>query len=213
MTHPCASLRSSIRREGFDMKVAMYLRVSTDGQTTDNQRVELERVATARGWQVVKVFDDNGVSGAKGREYRKAFDELLKGATRREFDMVAAWSVDRLGRSLRDLIGFLDEIHGAGVDLYLHQQGLDTSTPAGRAMFGMLGIFAEFERAMIVERVRAGMTRARAQGKHLGRPPVSDFVRDAIMEKSKSGSSCRAIARELGIGDATVRRALRAQAA
>src|SRR5262249_48362873 len=105
-------------------KVAFYLRVSTDGQTTDNQRAELDRVSLARGWQVVRVFDDNGISGAKGREHRKSFDALLKAATRREFDMVAAWSVDRLGRSLRDLIGFLDEIHEAGVDLYLHQQGL-----------------------------------------------------------------------------------------
>lgn len=104
-------------------KVAFYVRVSTDGQTTENQLADLERVAKARDWQVVKVYDDNGISGAKGREHRKAFDALLKAAARREFDTVAAWSVDRLGRSLRDLIGFLDEIRSAGVDLYLHQQG------------------------------------------------------------------------------------------
>jgi len=195
------------------MKVAMYLRVSTDGQTTDNQRLELKRVAAARGWQVVHVYDDNGVSGAKGREYRKAFDALLKAATRREFDMVAAWSVDRLGRSLGDLVSFLNELRGAGVDLYLHQQALDTSTPAGRALFQMMGIFAEFERAMIVERVRAGMSRARADGKHLGRPALPEAVRNAVIEASKTGASQRAIARQLSIGDATVRRLLAARRA
>ena len=189
-------------------RVAFYVRVSTDGQTTDNQLADLERVAKARDWQVVKVYDDNGITGAKGREHRKAFDALLKAATRREFDTVAAWSVDRLGRSLRDLIGFLDEIRSAGVDLYLHQQGLDTSTPAGRAMFGMCGIFAEFERAMIVERVRSGMKRARAQGKHLGRPPTSPGTSEQIINLAKGRLSGRAIARRLLVSEATVRRVL-----
>ena len=196
------------------MKVAMYVRVSTDGQTTDNQRAELERVAAARGWQIVKVYDDNGVSGAKGREHRKAFDELLKAATRREFDMVAAWSVDRLGRSLVDLVAFLGELRAAGVDLYLHQQSLDTSTPAGRALFQMMGIFAEFERAMIIERVKAGMKRARDQGKHLGRRSVtSTRTRQQIIDQAQQGVSGRAIARKLLLSEATVRRVLAGQAA
>jgi DNA invertase Pin-like site-specific DNA recombinase len=194
------------------MKVVFYLRVSTDGQTTDNQRAELQRVAAARGWQIVKVYDDNGVSGAKGREHRKQFDALLKAATRREFDMVAAWSVDRLGRSLVDLLAFLKEIHSVGVNLYLHQQGVDTSTPAGRAMFQMMGVFAEFERAMIVERVRAGMQRARAEGKHLGRPLLPETTRLAIIAASQAGSSGRAIARQLTVSEATVRRTLAAAA-
>jgi DNA invertase Pin-like site-specific DNA recombinase len=133
----------------------------------------------------------------------------LKDATRGKFDLVAAWSVDRLGRSLRDLIGFLDEIHGAGVELYLHRQALDTSTPAGKAMFGMLGIFAEFERSLIVERVRAGMTRARAQGKHLGRPSIPEATRKAIEAGQKEGLSGRAIARKAGVSEATVRRMIR----
>jgi DNA invertase Pin-like site-specific DNA recombinase len=130
----------------------------------------------------------------------------LKDATRGKFDLVAAWSVDRLGRSLRDLIGFLDEIHGAGVELYLHRQALDTSTPAGKAMFGMLGIFAEFERSLIVERVRAGMTRARAQGEHLGRPSIPEATRKAIEAGQKDGLSGRAIAKQVGVSEATVRR-------
>lgn len=191
------------------MRVALYLRVSTDEQTTENQKLELENVAAQRGWQVVGTYDDDGISGAKGREYRREFDRLLKDATRGKFDMVAAWSVDRLGRSLRDLVGFLDEIHAAGVELYLHRQALDTSTPAGRAMFGMLGIFAEFERSMIVERVRAGMTRARAQGKHLGRPAMRDATHQAITAGVAAGLSGRAIARQAGVSEATVRRVTR----
>lgn len=188
------------------MRVALYLRVSTDGQTTDNQRLELERVAAQRGWEIVGTYDDNGISGAKGREHRKEFDRLLKDAMRRKFDMVAAWSVDRLGRSLRDLVDFLSEIHAAAVELYLHTQGLDTSTAAGRALFGMLGVFAEFERSMIVERVRAGMARARSQGKHLGRPRLPEAMRERIAELAAAGMSGRAIARQVGVSEASVRR-------
>jgi Resolvase, N terminal domain len=138
-------------------RVALYLRVSTSEQTTKNQRRELVAVAKRQGWQVAAVFEDAGVSGAKGRNGRPGLDALMKAVTRRETDMVAAWSVDRLGRSLTDLLEFLKEIHAKGVDLFLHQQGLDTSTPSGRAMFQMMGVFAEFERAMIRERVLAGL--------------------------------------------------------
>ncbi|WP_404383199.1 recombinase family protein [Caenispirillum salinarum] len=149
-------------------RVAFYIRVSTDGQTVANQLRELHAVAERLGWHVVTVFEDAGISGAKGRDQRPGFDALMKGVTRREFDLIAAWSVCRLGRSLQHLVGFLSEINERGVDLYLHQQGLDTSTPAGRAMFGMLGVFSEFERAMITDRIRSGVSRARDQGKHCG---------------------------------------------
>ena len=116
-------------------RAAIYIRVSTDGQTVDNQRLELEQAAKMAGWEIVGVYDDNGISGAKSREQREAFDRLCKDATRRKFDVVMSWSVDRLGRSLQDLVGFLSELHAVGVDLYLHQQGIDTTTPAGKAMF------------------------------------------------------------------------------
>ena len=166
------------KRQGkrVSKRVAIYLRVSTTEQTTTNQRRELQAVAKRHGWSVVQVFEDAGISGAKGRKDRPALDALLKSVARREVDMVAAWSVDRLGRSLTDLLDFLRELHAKGVDLFLHQQGLDTSTPSGRAMFQMMGVFAKFERAMIRERVLAGLTRAKEQGISLGRRRLEDKV-------------------------------------
>jgi DNA invertase Pin-like site-specific DNA recombinase len=149
---------------GAAKHVAIYLRVSTSEQTTANQRRELQAVAKRHGWSVVKVFEDAGISGAKGRNERPALDAMLKAVARREVDMVAAWSVDRLGRSLTDLLDLLRELHAKGVDLFPHKQGLDTSTPSERAMFQMMGVFAEFEWAMIRERA----TRAKEQGTSLG---------------------------------------------
>ena len=150
-------------------RVAIYLRVSTDGQTTENQRLALSAWAARCGHEVVGTYEDQGISGAKGRDKRPGLDRMLKDAVRRRFDMVAAWSVDRLGRSLVDLLGTLACLKDSGVDLFLHQQGLDTSTSAGKAMFQMLGVFAEFERAIIVERVNAGIARARQKGTRTGR--------------------------------------------
>jgi DNA invertase Pin-like site-specific DNA recombinase len=125
------------------------------------------------GWHVVAEFSDAGISGSKGRDQRPGFDRLMQGIARREFDMVAAWSVDRLSRSLSHLVTFLGEIHGKGIDLYLHTQGLDTSTPTGKAMFQLLGVFAELERSIITERINAGIARAKAAGKRCGRPRKS----------------------------------------
>lgn len=154
------------------MRVAFYLRTSTNERTTENQRRELQAVATRLGWTVVAEYEDAGISGSKGRSMRPGLDSALKAAVRGEYDTLAAWSVDRLGRSLQDLLATLNELHAARRGLYLHRQALDTATPAGRALFGMLGVFAEFERAIITERVRAGIARARAQGRRLG-PPVT----------------------------------------
>src|SRR6202011_3261900 len=161
-------------------RAALYLRVSTTEQTVENQQRELEAVAERHGWNVVAVFTDAGISGTKGRDKRPGYDRLCRGIARREFQQVAAWSEDRLGRSLQELVSFLGELHAKGVDLYLHQQGIDTGTPAGKAMFQMMGVFAEFERAMIKERVNAGLARARASGKVLGRPKVGSEIEDAI---------------------------------
>jgi len=141
-------------------RAVLYLRVSTVEQTTANQERELQCIAERMGWQIVKVYRDHGISGAKGRNGRPAFDAMCKAAAKREFDIVMAWSVDRLGRSLQDLVGFLSELQALKIDLFLHQQGIDTTTPAGKALFQMMGVFAEFERSMIQERVRAGLRRA-----------------------------------------------------
>jgi DNA invertase Pin-like site-specific DNA recombinase len=189
-------------------RAVLYLRVSTAEQTTANQERELREVASRIGCEIVKVYKDHGVSGAKGRDKRPAFDALCKAATRREFDIVMAWSVDRLGRSLQDLIAFLSELHAVRVDLYLHQQGLDTTTPSGKAMFQMMGVFAEFERAMIQERVRAGLKRARNEGKTLGRPRIPEkterAVQAALAKKNRPG--VRKIAAALGVAVGTVQR-------
>jgi DNA invertase Pin-like site-specific DNA recombinase len=187
-------------------RVAIYLRVSTTDQDVENQRRELNDAVAKHGWNVVAEYSDQGVSGAKGRDKRPGFDRLCKAITRREVDLVAAWSVDRLGRSLAQLVTFLGELHGALCDLYLHRQGLDTSTPAGRALFGMMGIFAEFERALIVERTCAGRARARAQGKVLGRPKVTGEVEAAVLSLLAAGTGVVRTAREIGCGVGTVQR-------
>jgi DNA invertase Pin-like site-specific DNA recombinase len=187
-------------------RIALYVRVSTDGQSTVNQQRELETVAERHGWDVVTVFADRGESGAKAREDRPAMKKLMQTIVRKEVDMVAAWSVDRLGRSLQDLLGFIGELHAKGVDLYLHQQGIDTTTPAGRAMFRMMGVFAEFERAMIVERVKSGLARARAQGRVGGRPRVAEDVEERIRAALAAGVGIRKAAREAGVGTSVVQR-------
>jgi DNA invertase Pin-like site-specific DNA recombinase len=190
----------------MNKRAALYIRVSTDGQTVENQRQELQAVADRLGWTVVATFSDQGISGAKGRDQRPGFDQMLKGVARKEFDIIATWSVDRLGRSLQHLVTFLAEINARCVDLYLHTQGLDTSTPAGRALFGMLSVFSEFERAILVDRVKAGVNRAKAQGKHCGRPPLPSAKAEAIRKLLGTGMSLAQIAKKVGVGVATVHR-------
>lgn len=172
--------------------MAIYARVSTDNQTVENQLLELHAVAQRQGWDVVAVLTDEGISGAKGRDRRPGYDALLKGIARRDFDQIMVWSVDRLGRSLPDLVSFLNDAHAKSVDLYLHQQGLDTSTPSGRMMFQMLGVFAEFERAMIRERIMAGLRRTT---KKSGRKPMPSDRVEAIRQSLLDGMGIRPTAR------------------
>jgi DNA invertase Pin-like site-specific DNA recombinase len=188
-------------------RVAFYLRVSTGEQTTENQRRELEAVARHRGWKIIAVYEDQGISGAKGRDKRPRFDRMLKDAVQGKFDILAAWAVDRLGRSLQDLVATLGELRAAGVDLFLHQQAVDTTTPSGRAMFQMLGVFAEFERSMIQERIKAGLARAKAAGKTLGRPRVS-ADEQGIVEAVRGGLSIRKAAKLFGVSPGKVQRVL-----
>ena len=191
-------------------KVALYVRVSTDGQTVANQERELREVAEAKDWDVVEVYRDSGISGAKGRDGRPGLDKALREAVQGRYDALAVWSVDRLGRSLQDLLHTLSELQGAGCDLYLHRQAIDTRTPSGRAMFQMLNVFAEFERAMIVERVRSGIARARVKGtksgRPIGRPRVGVGVEREILALRRKGVGQLKIARQIGIGVSVVQR-------
>lgn len=193
-------------------RAAIYARVSTDGQTTENQLRELRLVAERNGWEILQEFIDQGISGAKGRNQRPQFNALCLAATRREFDVIMAWSVDRLGRSLQHLVEFLNEIHAKGVDLYLHQQGVDTGTPAGKALFQMCGVFAEFERSILRERVTAGIKRVRANGKPWGRRPIEQ--RDpALCAKihalRQRGLGMATIGQQVGVSSRTVWQVLR----
>lgn len=190
-------------------RAAIYLRVSTLSQTTENQVRELRKVAAQREWQIVDVYEDRGISGAKGRDARPSFDRLHQDAARGKFDVVLAWSIDRLGRSLHHVVGFMAELGELRVDLYLHQQAVDSSTPAGKAMLSMCGVFAEFERGIISERVRAGLDRARAEGKQLGRPRISLDLERAIRKRRANGTGILKIAREVGVGVSVVQRVVR----
>jgi DNA invertase Pin-like site-specific DNA recombinase len=187
-------------------RIAIYARVSTDEQSPENQLAELEMVAASMKWSIIKTYVDHGVSGAKGKESRAAFKELCDASVRREFDIIMAWSVDRLGRSLQQLVSFLSDIHAIGIDLYLHKQGIDTTTPTGKAMFFMCSVFAEFEREVIRERVLAGLHRARSKGITLGRPRTNQLVEEEIKKYRQNGMGIKKIAKQLGIGVSVVQR-------
>jgi DNA invertase Pin-like site-specific DNA recombinase len=184
-------------------RVALYLRVSTEEQTTTNQRLELEAWASQCGHTVSEVYEDHAISGTKSSDQRPALSRLLKDAVRRRFDMVAVWAVDRLGRSLTDLLNTLQTLKQSKVGLFLHQQGIDTSTAAGNAFFQMLGVFAEFERAIIVERVNAGIARAKTSGtrsgRPIGRPALKTKKLNAARAALADGQSIRAAALAAGI--------------
>ena len=189
-------------------RCVIYTRVSTNNQTIDNQLTVLREIAKLKGYEIVREYTDEGISGAKGREERKGFDELIKDATRKKFDIILCWSVDRLGRNLSHLVSFLNEIQSVGCDLYIHQSGLDTSTPMGKMMFQLTGIFAEFERSMISERVIAGQKRSKKKN---GRPTnMNDGLVHSIKYMREQGVGIRKIATELQVGVGTIYKVLEA---
>ena len=190
-------------------RAAIYVRVSKDKQTVENQLRELRQIAERRGWEIVKEYQDAGISGSKGRDGRPGLDEMLKEAQRRRFDVVMAWAIDRLGRSLIDLLNTIQALEACGVDLYLDQQAIDTTTPAGKLMFQVTGAFAEFERSMIRQRVRAGLKRAVERGSTLGRPKISPDMERRIQSQLRAGKGILKVARELGLGTSTVQRIAR----
>jgi DNA invertase Pin-like site-specific DNA recombinase len=192
---------------------AIYVRVSTDGQTVENQTRELRQIAERRGWQIIETYSDSGISGAKGRDKRPGLDRLLNDAKRRRFDVVMAWAIDRLGRSLIDLLGTIQELEACGVDLFLEQQAIDTTTPAGKLMFQVCGAFAEFERSIIRQRVRLGLKRAVAQGKQLGRPQIAPEIERRAQRELRKGNGILKVAKALKLGTGTVHRIKREMAA
>jgi DNA invertase Pin-like site-specific DNA recombinase len=192
-------------------RVAIYARVSTASQTVENQFQELREVAKRNGWQIVAELSDSGISGAKGRDQRPAFDQLLKRATRREFDLIMVWAIDRLGRSIQHLVGFMNDILAMDVDLYVHQQAIDTTTPSGRMIFSIFSALGEYERELIRERIMAGQKRARAQGVKIGRPSkLNDAARTSVKLLRESGMGIKEISKRLEIGVGSVYGALQA---
>jgi DNA invertase Pin-like site-specific DNA recombinase len=204
--------------------VAIYVRVSTDKQSIDNQRLALQQAADMRGWTIVAEYADEGISGAKARDKRPGLDQMLTHATQGKFKVIMAWALDRIGRSVPDLYSTMQELRGAGVDMFLHQQALDTTTDVGRAMYGMLSVFAEFERSMISTRVQIGMQRAKAdqdkarltggerlhadgtRKKLIGRPALSKALRAAVIQALDEGLTQRAAALQTGVNTTTIRR-------
>jgi DNA invertase Pin-like site-specific DNA recombinase len=193
--------------------VALYLRVSTGSQTVANQRRELEDMAKRAGWKIVEVYQDKGISGAKGRNGRPALDRMLNDATRRHFKKLLVWDLSRLGRSLRDLISITDHFQEVGIDLYVHKDAIDTGTASGRLFFHMVGAIGEFERERIRERINAGLARAKAEGKKLGRPKGTTQAKvkhqDEIESLRDAGMSIRKIAGTLRVSTSTVQAALK----
>jgi DNA invertase Pin-like site-specific DNA recombinase len=187
-------------------RAAMYLRVSRDDQTTENQRLVLARVAEHRGWVITEIYEDAGISGAKGRDQRPAFDQMLKDAVRGRFSIMMVWSIDRLGRSVLHVANALAELDAAGVALYSDQQGIDSTSPIGRAMLQMASVFGEQERQVIRSRVMAGLDRVRQQGKKLGRPKVGRKVEEAIRHHLSAGHGILKVAKIVGCGSGTVQR-------
>jgi DNA invertase Pin-like site-specific DNA recombinase len=191
---------------GSSTRVALYLRVSTASQTTHNQAQALQDAIHRLGWAITAVFEDAGLSGSLSRQDRPGFDALMKAVARREIDVVAAWDASRLSRSLKDLVDFLGELKARRVGLYLHQSGIDTTTPSGQALLQMLGVFSELERGLIVERIRAGLDRARREGKRLGRPPLPDATIAAIRDHLRAGNGIHKTSRMVGCGVSVVQR-------
>jgi len=194
-----------------ELRAAIYLRVSSDRQTIENQRLELERIVAQRGWKLVETYADPAISGVKGRDQRPAFDRVCTDAARGKLDVIMVWAIDRLGRSLAQIANCLSELRDQNVAAFILQQNVDGTTASGKAMLGMCAVFAEFERDMLIERVNAGLARARAQGKKLGRPTtITGRTERRIRELAASGLGKVKIGRTVGCGTSTVQRVLKA---
>lgn len=192
------------------IRAALYLRVSTSDQSTDMQKAELERVCEFKGWEIVKTYSDDGVSGTKSRDKRPGLDAALTGAQKHSYDVLLVWALDRLGRSLQGLLHTLESLQQHNADLYVHKQQMDTSVPSGKLLFSLVGAFAEFERETIRERVSSGIARAKVKGTKTGiahgRPKLKGAARVEIENLLLSGAGINAVAEQLGRGNGTVAR-------
>lgn len=184
--------------------VAIYARVSTDKQAVDMQLAELQDYLKKREWGIYQEYIDQGYSG--GNTKRPAFSQMMEDARKRKFDVLLVWKLDRLGRSLKDLIETLDELGALGIDFISYENQLDTSTPTGKLVFHVIGAVAEFEKDIIRERVKAGLENAKRKGKRLGRPPISDGLLEKAKALRKEGLSFRKIGKRLGVDEGTVRK-------
>lgn len=192
------------------VRVAIYARVSTGEQSCESQLHALRLAADRHGWEIVQELTDEGFSGATGRDKRPAYDALLKGIARREFDKVAVWNIDRLARSMTELLKVLGELKAKGVALYIDQLAIDTATPAGELLFNIAGAMAQFERQLIQSRVKAGIARAKAKGVKLGRKRIDDAKVTAQVKRLRAGGMGMVrIGKTVGIGTSTVQRLLR----
>ena len=190
------------------MKVFAYARTSTTQQHPENQLVELREVAKRNGWTIEKEYCDQ-LSGAKGRNERPEFDAMLKSAMRKEADLVMFWSVDRASRNLSHLVEMMEDLDAMNVGMYFHQQAISTTTPSGKAMIQMAGVFASFERSMLKERILASHERAKAEGKKIGRPTMLNASLIASVELLREQKvPIKKIAKKLKIGVGTVYKVL-----
>ena len=193
-------------------RVCLYARVSKTSQSVERQISELEIVAARNGWEIVDRYIDHGISGATGRDQRHELDRMMKDSTKRKFDVVMVWSIDRLGRSLQNLIEILNDLNSKNIDMYMDQQSIDSTTPTGKLMFSLIGAFAEFEKSTIRDRVISGLANARKKGRIGGRPTnLTDEIQAKILEMKSAGASIRKIKEECSVGTATIYKVLRAE--
>ena len=192
------------------MKVAIYSRVSTNVQTTENQLLPLKEYVERMNYELVNIYQDEGISASKGRDQRPALNEMMKDAVKGKFKKVLVFDVSRLGRSLKDLINIMTDLKNQNIDFYFYNQGIDTTSSTGQMMFNLLGVLAQWELGQISERSKAGIARARAQGKTIGRPTtINESVEKSVLMLRDKEYGIRKIATELKIGVGSVMRILK----
>lgn len=185
--------------------ISIYLRVSKEKQTTENQLRTLKSIIEQRGWTLTKIYKDHGISGMKGREKRSGLNDLLNDLHSPEWDLLMIWDLSRLSRSLIDLMTIIKDINSSHKEIYIHQSQIDTSTPSGKMMISMIGIFSEYERDMISERIKSGLERTRSEGKTLGRPKkYKDEDLTQIKQLMDNGHNISQISRKLNMSRTTI---------